>query len=268
MNKGGAAAASGAAKGAAAAPAAASAGYTMEEVAKHNKKGDCWVVLNDQVLDVSNFLKDHPGGELAILTFSGKNATEEFNMIHPPDVIDKYLDPKSKLGTLGGGGGGDGAAAAAGGGDAAGGPVMTREEVAKHNQKGDCWIILHGQVIDVTKFLAAHPGGEPAIMAFAGKDATPEWDMIHKLEFLDGDKYVKADMRIGKVAGGGGGGAAGGGAKKSKGPWYTQGHFCNKFTYLFGTMGLYTGACVAMHSPFGILVGAMTLWMYNQEEGK
>ena len=31
--------------------------------------------------------QDHPGGELAILTFAGKDATEEFNMIHPPDVI-------------------------------------------------------------------------------------------------------------------------------------------------------------------------------------
>jgi len=33
-----------------------------------------------QVLDVTSFLSDHPGGELAILTFAGKDATEEFNM--------------------------------------------------------------------------------------------------------------------------------------------------------------------------------------------
>ncbi len=33
-----------------------------------------------QVLDVTSFLGDHPGGELAILTFAGKDATEEFNM--------------------------------------------------------------------------------------------------------------------------------------------------------------------------------------------
>ena len=45
-------------------------GYTMEEVAKHNKnKGDVWVVLNGRVLNVSNFLSQHPGGELAILFF-------------------------------------------------------------------------------------------------------------------------------------------------------------------------------------------------------
>jgi hypothetical protein len=40
-----------------------------------------------QVFDVANLLRDHPGGELAIWTCAGKDATEEFNTIHPPDVI-------------------------------------------------------------------------------------------------------------------------------------------------------------------------------------
>jgi len=65
--------------------------FTKEEVAKHNTKEDCWVIVNGDVLNVTEFLPDHPGGELAILTFAGKDATEEFNMIHPPDVIKKYL---------------------------------------------------------------------------------------------------------------------------------------------------------------------------------
>jgi len=104
-----------------AAPAAGGGGtpgITKEEVAKHNNKDSCWVILNNQVLDVTKFLKDHPGGELAILTFAGKDATEEFDMIHPPDVIDKYLDPAMKLGPVGvpgaaAGGGGEAAPAAA-----------------------------------------------------------------------------------------------------------------------------------------------------------
>merc|ERR550514_1111123 len=107
MNKG----TGGAAKaGGAAAPAAKSGGggggggITLADVAKHNTKADCWVVVNDQVLNVTNFLKDHPGGELAILTFAGKDASEEFNMIHPPDVIGKYA-PDALVGMLGGGGG-------------------------------------------------------------------------------------------------------------------------------------------------------------------
>merc|ERR1712063_162906 len=89
-------------KAAAAVPAAATGGggYTMDEVAKHTTKGDCWVVVNGEVLNVTNFLSEHPGGELAILTFAGRDATEEFNMIHPPDVIPKYA-PDSIIGVVG-----------------------------------------------------------------------------------------------------------------------------------------------------------------------
>merc|ERR1712061_419696 len=75
-------------------------GYTLDEVAKHTSKSDCWVVVNGQVLDVTSFLAEHPGGELAILTFAGKDASEEFNMIHPPDVIPKYA-PHAVIGKLG-----------------------------------------------------------------------------------------------------------------------------------------------------------------------
>merc|ERR1712182_185524 len=87
-------------------------GLTMAEVAKHTSETDCWVVLHGRVLDVSKFLKEHPGGVLAIMTFAGKDATEEFDMIHPPDVIEKYA-PSAVIGMLGEGGGDDGEAAAA-----------------------------------------------------------------------------------------------------------------------------------------------------------
>jgi len=75
-------------------------GIAMEEVAQHNSKDDCWVVVAGQVLNCTKFLSEHPGGELAILTFAGKDATEEFNMIHPPDVISKYA-PDTIIGKLG-----------------------------------------------------------------------------------------------------------------------------------------------------------------------
>lgn len=71
--------------------------YTWEEIAKHNKPNDCWVVVNGVVLDVTNFLADHPGGKNAILLYAGKDATAEFNMLHKPDVITKYA-PESVIG--------------------------------------------------------------------------------------------------------------------------------------------------------------------------
>merc|ERR1719163_2118745 len=102
IGAGGAPAAVAAAPAAGAAPAAAPAGggISLEEVAKHTTKTDCWVVVAGEVLNVTKFLPDHPGGELAILTFAGKDATAEFNMIHPPDVIGKYA-PDAVIGKVG-----------------------------------------------------------------------------------------------------------------------------------------------------------------------
>jgi len=58
-------------------------------VSKHNKEDDCWVIVGDRVLDITDFLKDHPGGAKAPLLFAGRDATKEFNMLHKPDVIQK-----------------------------------------------------------------------------------------------------------------------------------------------------------------------------------
>ncbi|KAI0047470.1 fumarate reductase [Auriscalpium vulgare] len=73
--------------------------YSLDEVAKHNKKDDVWVVVDGQVLDVTSFLPDHPGGEKAILLYAGRDATEEFNMLHDPKVIPRYA-PDAVIGTV------------------------------------------------------------------------------------------------------------------------------------------------------------------------
>ena len=73
--------------------------YTMDEVAAHNKKDNIWVVIDGQVLDVTSFLPDHPGGEKAILLYAGRDATEEFNMLHAPKVIPRYA-PDSVIGRV------------------------------------------------------------------------------------------------------------------------------------------------------------------------
>ena len=73
--------------------------YSMEEVAQHASESDCWVVVNGQVLNATSFLNKHPGGKEAILLYAGKEATEEFNMLHKPDVVEKYA-PEIIIGTI------------------------------------------------------------------------------------------------------------------------------------------------------------------------
>ncbi|KAG4101488.1 Flavocytochrome c [Neocallimastix lanati (nom. inval.)] len=63
---------------------------SVEEVSKHNTEDDCWVIINGNVLNMTHFLNEHPGGKNAILLYAGKDASNEFNMIHQFDVIEKY----------------------------------------------------------------------------------------------------------------------------------------------------------------------------------
>ncbi len=51
--------------------------YTMDEVALHNSKEDCWLVLSGKVYDVTAMIDKHGGGD-AILEGCGRDATELF----------------------------------------------------------------------------------------------------------------------------------------------------------------------------------------------
>eukprot|EP00038_Savillea_parva_P007501 m.170615 g.170615 ORF g.170615 m.170615 type:complete len:99 (+) comp13265_c0_seq1:2-298(+) len=64
--------------------------YAMSEVARHKTKTDCWVAIDGKVYDVTKFLDDHPGGKKAILIYAGKDATEQFMMMHRPEILTKY----------------------------------------------------------------------------------------------------------------------------------------------------------------------------------
>ncbi|KAI8379697.1 uncharacterized protein BYT42DRAFT_613977 [Radiomyces spectabilis] len=49
--------------------------YTTEDIAQHNTKASCWIVVDDKVYDVTDFVGDHPGGEDILLQFAGTNIT-------------------------------------------------------------------------------------------------------------------------------------------------------------------------------------------------
>ncbi|KAF2471364.1 L-lactate dehydrogenase [Lindgomyces ingoldianus] len=71
-----------------------------EEVAKHNTAESCWVILYGNVYDVTDFIPSHPGGAKVILQLAGSDATEEYDPIHPPGILEENLKPEAKLGTI------------------------------------------------------------------------------------------------------------------------------------------------------------------------
>ncbi|KAF8806582.1 hypothetical protein BYT27DRAFT_7101926 [Phlegmacium glaucopus] len=71
-----------------------------KEVAKHNTRQSCWIIVHGKVYDVTEFLDDHPGGSKIILKYAGKDATQEYDPIHPPDAITTNLPPHKHLGPV------------------------------------------------------------------------------------------------------------------------------------------------------------------------
>lgn len=178
---------------------------SLSEVAKHNSKANCWLVISNKIYDVSSFLGSHPGGVSTITPFCGKDATTAFkthgmaggsnhssyaysllptyyvgvlNAIatKPSVTTTTNTSPKSTTPTT------------------TTTPKVTPPaivpkpttpvpvtpvasgvtvaEVATHNSQSNCWIIISGKVYNVTSFMASHPGGVSAIANRCGTDAT------------------------------------------------------------------------------------------------
>ncbi len=96
--------------------------YTLEEVKKHNKEDDCWIVNHDKVYDVTDFLDEvsnwsilvqtlnismhflsptrfnnsfclqHPGGEFTIMEQAGGYATEGFEDVGHSESARKQME--------------------------------------------------------------------------------------------------------------------------------------------------------------------------------
>eukprot|EP01124_Arcella_intermedia_P018438 TRINITY_DN2539_c0_g1_i1.p3 TRINITY_DN2539_c0_g1~~TRINITY_DN2539_c0_g1_i1.p3 ORF type:complete len:100 (-),score=32.46 TRINITY_DN2539_c0_g1_i1:1339-1638(-) len=55
-------------------------------------------------------------------------------------------------------------------------PLYTRQQVALHKTASDGWVIYREDVLDVTKFLSEHPGGEEVIAPFLGSSIEKAFD--------------------------------------------------------------------------------------------
>jgi len=74
---------------------------------------------------------------------------------------------------------------------------VSQDELSKHNVSGDLWMVIDGDVFDVSKFAKVHPGGPQIMEQYAGLDVSTEFYELHRRDVLI--KYSK--LKIGRLSG-------------------------------------------------------------------
>ncbi len=57
--------------------------------------------------------------------------------------------------------------------------AYTLVEIATHSDAISCWSAINGNVYNLTKWIAQHPGGEGAILSICGKDGSAAFNNQH-----------------------------------------------------------------------------------------
>lgn len=66
--------------------------FTREEIERHDREDDCWIVVDGRVYDATSVLSWHPGGKIPIMAHAGqvhRDTTDEFDTIHDAYARDR-----------------------------------------------------------------------------------------------------------------------------------------------------------------------------------
>ncbi|KAH9926830.1 acyl-CoA dehydrogenase/oxidase [Amylocystis lapponica] len=76
--------------------------FTREDVAKHNREDDLWIVVDAKVYDVTKFKNLHPGGASVFFEedIAGQDATEVFYGLHRHEVLLRPQYARLQIGTI------------------------------------------------------------------------------------------------------------------------------------------------------------------------
>lgn len=73
--------------------------YEWEEISKHCKSSDCWIVAHNKVYNVTDFIENHPAGIGTIVKKAGTDCTIDFDFHSKKTqkkIWDKYIIGKVK----------------------------------------------------------------------------------------------------------------------------------------------------------------------------
>jgi cytochrome b involved in lipid metabolism len=179
-------------------PKAAGSGLTIQEVANHSSKSDCWVVIDGNVYALNGYMAKHPGGSAVLSSLCGKDGTEAFQSQHARQALPKSELDKLFVGRLGeqaSSSNQGSTSAVAEGADATG--LITADQLLAHSTLSSCWAAVNGSVYDLSGYAAEHPGGASQIQALCGTDATAAFSGEHG--FSGTPANVLAAMKIGEL---------------------------------------------------------------------
>uniref|UniRef100_A0A8C6SSB2 Cytochrome b5 n=1 Tax=Neogobius melanostomus TaxID=47308 RepID=A0A8C6SSB2_9GOBI len=67
--------------------------FRLSEIEEKNSFKSTWIIINNQVYDVTKFLEEHPGGEEVLREQAGGDATESFEDVgHSTDAREMAAD--------------------------------------------------------------------------------------------------------------------------------------------------------------------------------
>jgi cytochrome b involved in lipid metabolism len=56
--------------------------FAISEVAKHGNKQDCYIIVNDEVYDITKYFGKHPAGDRIMLEYCGQETSRAFAATH------------------------------------------------------------------------------------------------------------------------------------------------------------------------------------------
>jgi alkylation response protein AidB-like acyl-CoA dehydrogenase len=64
--------------------------YSKDDVSSHSKPDSLWIVVDEDVYDLTKFQDEHPGGKKILQRVAGKDASKQFWKYHNEGILKKY----------------------------------------------------------------------------------------------------------------------------------------------------------------------------------
>ncbi|MCJ1417174.1 hypothetical protein MMC32_003513 [Xylographa parallela] len=64
--------------------------FSQSDVAMHKKPDDLWIIVDEDVYDLTKFQTEHPGGQKILQRVAGKDASKQFWKYHNESILKKF----------------------------------------------------------------------------------------------------------------------------------------------------------------------------------